>query len=124
MKIAVVYENGNVNPHFGTATCVKFYEVNDGKVISTDMVEMKQAGHGFIAPVLFQNGAEAVICGNIKPGAANAIVLSGLMLCAGVSGDADAAVEAYIAGSLTHNPDAIDIDEICGHDDDDHDHQH
>ena len=57
-----------------------------------------------------------LICGHIKPGAANAIMISGLMLCAGAQGDADDAVGAYIAGELKHDQSAVDIDEICGHD--------
>ena len=33
MKIAVTCLDGNVHPHFGQCTCVKFYEVEDNKVI-------------------------------------------------------------------------------------------
>lgn len=116
MKIAVTYKDGKVDPHFGMATQVKFYDVENGNVVSTDIVELT-AGHTFIARVIYGNAADVVICGHIKPGAANALVLSGLMLCAGAEGDTDAAVEAYLAGTLQHDPDAIDLDEICGHDD-------
>ncbi len=118
MKIAVTYdkENGRVYQHFGMATAVKFYNVENGAVVSTEIVEIKNPGHAMIAPVLFGNGAEVLICGHIKPGAANAIVISGLMLCAGAEGDADKAVEAYLAGELQHDKNAIDMDEICGHD--------
>ncbi len=118
MKIAVTYDkkNGSVYQHFGMATAVKFYNVENGSIISTDLVEIKKPGHSMIAPVLFGNGANVLICGHIKPGAANAIVISGLMLCAGAKGDADAAVKSYIAGELEHDRSAVDIDEICGHD--------
>lgn len=122
MKIAVTYENGNVYEHFGMATCVKFYEIENGAIASENMVEMKTPGHGMIAPVIFKNGAEALITGRIKPGAANALMLSGILLCAGASGDAEEAVKAYIAGTLQHDPDAVTNDEVCGHDDDEHEH--
>ena len=118
MKIAVTYdkENGSVYQHFGMATAVKFYNIENGAVVSTEIVEMKNPGHSMIAPVLFGNGAEVLICGHIKPGAANAIMISGLMLCAGAQGDADEAVAAYISGELQHDQNAVDIDEVCGHD--------
>ena len=70
-----------------------------------------------IAPVLFGNGAEVLICGHIKPGAANAIMISGGSCCAPAHrANADDAVGAYIAGELKHDQSAVDIDEICGHD--------
>ncbi len=118
MNIAVTYdkENGSIYQHFGMATAVKFYNIENGAVASTEIIEMKNPGHSMIAPVLFGNGAEVLICGHIKPGAANAIVISGLMLCAGAHGNADAAVEAYLSGELQHDQSAVDIDEICGHD--------
>jgi predicted Fe-Mo cluster-binding NifX family protein len=117
MKIAVTYDNGNVHQHFGMATCVKFYNIQNGQIVSTDIVEMKSPGHGMIAPVLFGNGAEVLICGHIKPTAANALLVSGLMLCAGAKGDADRAVEDYISGVLKNDETAIDMDEVCGHED-------
>ena len=45
-------------------------------------------------------GVDVLICGGIGPGAQNALSQIGLKLCAGVAGDADAAVEALIAGEL------------------------
>ena len=111
MKIAVTYENGNVYEHFGMATCVKFYEIENGAIASENMVETKTPGHGMIAPVIFKNGAEALITGRIKPGAANALMLSGILLCAGASGDAEEAVKAYIAGALQHDPELLILDE-------------
>ena len=125
MKIAVTYEDGRVFPHFGMAVCVKFYEIEDGQIVSTEMAELKNPGHGFIARVIFGNGADTVITGSIKPSAANALMVSGIMLCAGAQGDADQAVKDYIAGKLVHDPSALTTDEICGHDDDeDPDHTH
>lgn len=122
-KIAVTYDNGKVYQHFGMALNVKIYEVEDGKIVSTEIIEMKAAGHSMIAVVLFTNNVNVLICGNIKPGAAEGIAISGIELFAGVEGDADAAVEAYINGTLKHNPDALTVNETCGHDGDD-DHVH
>lgn len=117
MKIAVAYEDGNVHPHFGQCTCVKVYEVENNAVVSTDIVNMPSPGHSMIARVIYTNGATVVICGNIKPGAALGLEMSDVQLFAGVEGPADEAVNAYIAGTLKHNPGACNPNESCGHDD-------
>jgi hypothetical protein len=39
------------------------------------------------------------------------------MLCAGAKGDADRAVEDYISGVLKNDETAIDMEEVCGHED-------
>ena len=117
MKIAVTYADGNVHPHLGQCTCVKFYEVEDDKIVSTDIVDMPSPGHSMIARVIFSNGATAVICGSLKPGAASALELSGIQLVAGAEGPADDAVQAFLEGTLKHDPAACSTDEICGHDD-------
>ena len=37
MKIAVTYENGQVFQHFGHCENFKLYEVEDGKVVSSEL---------------------------------------------------------------------------------------
>ena len=117
MKIAVTCLDGNVHPHFGQCTCVKFYEVEDNKVVSTDVVEMAAPGHSLIARVLFGNAATTLITGSLKPGAAAALEMSNIQLVAGATGPADAAVDAFLAGTLQHDPAAITTETTCGHDD-------
>ena len=46
-----------------------------------------------------------------------ALSAAGIKLYGGVSGDADAAVEAFVNGTLDYNPDVK-----CSHHDHDHDH--
>ena len=117
MKIAVTCLDGNVHPHLGQCVCVKFYEVEDNKIVSTDVVDMAAPGHSLIARVFFGNGANTVICGSLKPGAAAALEMSGIQLIAGATGPADAAVNAFLAGTLQHDPSAITTETTCGHDD-------
>ena len=38
MKIAVTYDNGNVFQHFGHTENFKVYEVEDGKVVSSEII--------------------------------------------------------------------------------------
>ena len=39
MKIAVTYENGEVFQHFGRTPAFKVYEVSDGKVQSSEVID-------------------------------------------------------------------------------------
>lgn len=58
---------------------------------------------------------DILICGGIGGGAQLALAECGIKLFGGVSGNADAAVEAFIAGSLGYHPGVF-----CNH----HDHEH
>ena len=52
MKIAVTYENGKVFQHFGKTETFKVYEVEEGKVISSEVIGSNGEGHGALAGVL------------------------------------------------------------------------
>ena len=105
MKIAVTYENGQIFQHFGHTEYFKVYEVQDGKIIDSKVVDTNGSGHGALAGVLNGLNAEILICGGIGGGAQMALAEAGIKLYGGVSGDADAAVEAFLAGKLDFNPD-------------------
>ncbi len=100
MRIAVTYENGEVFQHFGHAPAFKVYEVEDGKVISSEVIGSDGSGHGALAALLADHTVDVLICGGIGGGAQAALEERGIALCAGASGSADAAVEAYLRGEL------------------------
>ena len=100
MKIAVTYENGNIFQHFGKTEFFKVYEVEDNKVISSEVIGSNGTGHGALAGFLAEQGVNALICGGIGGGAKDALAEAGIELCSGAQGDADAAVEAYLKGEL------------------------
>ena len=113
MKIAVTYENGQVFQHFGHTEQFKLYEVEDGRVVSSQVVDTNGNGHGALAGFLREYGVDALICGGIGGGARNALAQAGIQLYPGASGGADAQVEALLAGRLSYDPDTV-----CAH----HDH--
>ncbi|WP_026527884.1 FKBP-type peptidyl-prolyl cis-trans isomerase [Butyrivibrio sp. VCD2006] len=102
MRIAVTYDNGQVFQHFGHTEEFKIYEVEDGKVVSSEIIGSDGQGHGALAGVLDNNSIDVLICGGIGGGAKNALDEKGIELCAGAEGDADAAVEAYLRGELVN----------------------
>lgn len=117
MKIAVTYENGNVFPHFGHTEQFKVYEVKEGKIANAQVVATNGSGHGALAGLLSALQVDTLICGGIGAGAQNALAAAGIKLYGGVSGSADDAVNALLAGSLAYDPAAH-----CDHHD--HEHQH
>jgi len=104
MRIAVTYENGNIFQHFGHTQQFKVYDVQDGKILASEIVDTNGSGHGALAGVLSALRADVLICGGIGGGAQMALAAAGIRLFGGVSGDADAAVEALISGNLAYNP--------------------
>ncbi len=115
MRIAVTYENGEIFQHFGHTERFKVYEVADGKVISSRVVDTDGQGHGALATVLQDLQADILICGGIGGGAQMALASLGIQLYGGVSGNADAAVAALLENHLDYNPDVK-----CNH----HEHAH
>lgn len=104
MRIAVTYENGEIFQHFGHTQMFKVYDVQDGKIIASQVVDTMGSGHGALAGVLNALQADVLICGGIGGGAQAALAQVGIQLFGGVTGSADAAVQAYLDGKLSYNP--------------------
>ena len=100
MKIAVTYDNGNVFQHFGKTEFFKVYEVEDNKVVSSEVIGSNGVEHGALAGLLADQAVDVLICGGIGGGAQAALEEAGVELCAGAEGDTDQAVEAYLRGEL------------------------
>ena len=101
MKIAVTYDNGNIFQHFGKTENFKVYEVEDNQVVSSEVIGSNGTGHGALAGLLSEQGVDVLICGGSGGGAQAALAEAGVELCSGAEGDVDAAVEAYLNGTLT-----------------------
>lgn len=114
MKIAVTYENGQVFQHFGHTEQFKIYNVENGKIVSAQVVDTNGSGHGALGGFLAGMGVDTLICGGIGGGAQNALTEAGIRFYGGASGDADKAVEALLAGNLAFDPNVH-----CDH----HDHE-
>ncbi len=104
MKLAVTYNNGEVFQHFGHTEFFKIYNIENELVISTDVISTGGSGHGALSGFLKAQGVTVVICGGIGGGAQNALTNAGIRFFGGVKGDCDKAVQAYLAGELTYNP--------------------
>lgn len=124
MKIAVTYDNGNVFQHFGRTEQFKVYEVEDNKVVSSEVIGSNGSGHGALAGLLAGQDVDVLICGGIGGGAQAALAEAGVELCAGAEGNTDEAVEAYLRGELVSTGANCDHHHEEGHDCGGHDDGH
>ena len=100
MRIAATYENGNIFQHFGRTEQFKVYDVQEGRIIASEIVGSNGIGHGALAGLLADKAIEVLICGGLGGGALNALTNAGITVVAGAEGDADQAVESYLRGEL------------------------
>ncbi len=124
MKIAVTYDNGNIFQHFGRTEYFKVYEIEDNKIIDSQVIGSNGVGHGALAGLLADQDIKVLICGGLGGGALNALRNAGIEVCAGAAGDADTAVEMYLRGELVDSGANCDHHHHgngheCGHHDED-----
>ena len=112
MRIAVTYENGAVFKHFGHTEEFKIYDIEDGKILKSEIVDTQGQGHGALADFLSSAKVDALICGGIGGGAQQALKNAAIELYGGVRGMADDAVEALLDGKLV----PIENQTCAGHD--------
>uniref|UniRef100_UPI004055C08F DUF134 domain-containing protein n=1 Tax=Agathobacter sp. TaxID=2021311 RepID=UPI004055C08F len=117
MRIAVTYDNGEIFQHFGHTQSFKVYDVENGAVVSETILDSNGSGHGALATLLSGNKVDILICGGIGGGAQMALAQAGIKLYGGVSGSADAAVEALLNETLAFNPNVK-----CNHHGEEHGH--
>lgn len=119
MKIAVTYdENQEVFQHFGHTEQFKVYEVENNEIVSSRILTSDGQGHSALAQLLETEDVNKIICGGIGGCAVKALGQAGIEIFAGISGNADEAVNALLNGTLeqTTSPN-------CGHHHGEHHHE-
>ena len=104
MKIAVTYADGLIFQHFGHSQQFKIYEIEKGEILNEQVIDTNGTGHGALATLLAQQNVNMLICGGIGGGAQMALAQAGIVVFGGVMGEADDAVNAFLAGDLRYDP--------------------
>ena len=114
MIVAATYDSGTgeVFQHFGRTENFKFYEIENGAVVSSEVVSGEGIQHEGLINILLDRHVDALICGGIGGGARMAMADSGIRLIPGVTGSADRAAAELAKGQLRFDPNAQ-----CHHDD-------
>lgn len=108
MKVAATYDaqSGNVFQHFGHTQAFKIFEIENGEVKDSKVIDNGGFGHHDLATYLKNLGVEVLILGNRGQGAIDALNNAGIKQFAGVTGSADEAACAFAKGTLVHNDEA------------------
>ncbi|MBR2880184.1 MAG: FKBP-type peptidyl-prolyl cis-trans isomerase, partial [Oscillospiraceae bacterium] len=86
--------------HFGHTENFKLYEIEAGRIVSSEILNTNGSGHEALADFLSGLSVNVLLCGGIGAGAQAALDAAGIEICSGAQGDADAAVNAYLSGEL------------------------
>lgn len=101
MKIAVTFDkNGDVFQHFGHTEQFKIYEIENNNIVSSHVLSSDGEGHSALAQLLESENIDRLICGGIGGCAVSALSEAGIEIFAGITGNADNAVKAYLGGTL------------------------
>ena len=119
MKIAATYDvsKTEIFHHFGKTQNFNIYTIENGMVEKSEVIDNGGFGHHDLATYLKSLGVEILILGNRGQGAIDALDAAGIKQLAGITGNPDDAIVAYLAGTLKDNPEAK-----CDHHGEHHEH--
>ena len=100
MRIAVPYNNGNINPAFGKSEYFKLYDIENRKIVSTTVIDNGGYEHTGLITHLKNNGVDVALVGNIGQHGFDAFAEAGIELFTSNYDDADDVVGKYLDGTL------------------------
>ncbi len=103
----MTYEQEMMGQQFGRTEQFKIYDVEDGAVKASRIIDTNGSGHGALAGFLRAAEVSTLICGGIGMGARNALEEVGIQLLPGVTGSVDQVVSDYLDGRLAYDPDTV-----------------
>ena len=99
-RIAATWQDGQVFQRFGKSDYFKLYDIVDGHIVSSCIVETGPVKHRALASFLQNQYVDEVICGSIGGNAQAALDAAHIVLHGGVSGFTDTAVQQLLEGTL------------------------
>lgn len=100
IKIAVASENKMVTEHFGHCVNFNIFEVENNQIVKSESIANPGHKPGFLPNFLNDMGVNVIISGSMGSSAIDIFNEKGIEVIVGASGDAKAAAEAYLKGSL------------------------
>ncbi|MDF9409813.1 MAG: Dinitrogenase iron-molybdenum cofactor [Pelotomaculum sp. PtaB.Bin013] len=102
MKIAMPYNRGRINEHFGISQEFVIFNVEEGKIGEKKIISSSdlQHNHGGLANLFIREGVGVIIAGGMGPPMADALRSVGLEVITGASGDAEKVTSDYLSGQL------------------------
>ncbi|OQX52874.1 MAG: dinitrogenase iron-molybdenum cofactor [Candidatus Omnitrophica bacterium 4484_213] len=100
MRIAISTDGDFVSAHFGRCPSFTIIEIENGKVISKEVVDNPGHHPGFLPRFLHQRGVRYIIAGGMGQRAEGLFAQAGIQTIMGVSGSIDEVIDKIIKGTL------------------------
>lgn len=100
LRVAVPTDGTNISSHFGKCEDFTVYDIENNIIKNKDHISTEGNLHGLLPTFLSVKGVNAVIVEGIGEGAKNNLMKNKIEIISGVTGDIDAAINEYIAGTL------------------------
>lgn len=100
MRIAISTDGDRVAAHFGRCPSYTIADIDDGKVISKNVIDNPGHQPGFLPGFLSDRGVSCVVCGGMGPRAVALFQERGIETVVGVTGPIDQVLESIRTGTL------------------------
>lgn len=100
MKIAIASDNNKVTEHFGHCEGFIVYKIDNGNIISKEMIQNPGHKPGFLPVFLHEKGVNTIISGGMGGGAVDLFNENNIEVIIGAKGLSDDVLESYLSGNL------------------------
>jgi predicted Fe-Mo cluster-binding NifX family protein len=100
MKVAVAVKDNLVTDHFGHCDYFLVHEVQEGKVIGTEIIKNPPHEKGYLPNFLYQNGVNVIITGNLGETALRMMEERNIRVFRGANGLVSDIMDQYLNGTL------------------------
>ena len=118
MKIAVPYDRGKIDPHFGHSQYFEIYNVENKEIIGKMNIPSKGSGHEHTIGLVKRMKVNVVVAGHMGKKAILGLREANIQVYMGLSGSSEDAVLRYLDGELenfnTKNVDLSLMEDECG----------
>lgn len=108
MKVAVATDDSEVAVHFGRCQQYTVVDIDNDKVVNTEIIDSPGHRPGFLPDFLARRGVDCVIAGGMGPRAQNLFAERGIKVVVGATGAVDRVVCDYVIGELETGGDLCD----------------
>lgn len=102
-KIAVPIEQERIHRSFENASLFRIYEIEDKKVKNFEEISLPAPVIGRLKAL----GVDAVLCGFLKNETRRDLAMAGIMLLAGIYGEAEETIKLLLSDKLQCEPDTM-----------------
>ncbi|MFH1459415.1 MAG: NifB/NifX family molybdenum-iron cluster-binding protein [Candidatus Omnitrophota bacterium] len=100
MKIAISTDGDLVSAHFGRCPAFTIVEIEQNKIISSEILNNPGHHPGFLPRFLHEKGVQAIVAGGMGMRARELFSEVNIQTIMGISGKVDNVIEAFINGKL------------------------